>query len=125
MSSHKKNPSLYLVRDKFLYMSHLKFFKNISKHDVASAGGKGASLGELTQAGIPVPPGFVILASAFDRFGDTSKVKAAYDGFTPLRPEDIAEAIYFAISRPPNVTINDLDIMPTAQAASGVIFKKG
>ncbi len=45
-----------------------KTFKEISKKDVAIAGGKGASLGELTGAKIPVPPGFVVLASAFDRF---------------------------------------------------------
>lgn len=46
----------------------IKFFKNITKNNVAEAGGKGASLGEMTAAGIPVPPGFVILASAFNRF---------------------------------------------------------
>jgi pyruvate,water dikinase len=43
-------------------------FSEISRHDVHLAGGKGASLGEMTGVGIPVPPGFVILASAFDRF---------------------------------------------------------
>lgn len=43
-------------------------FEDLAKTDVDVAGGKGASLGELTRAGIPVPPGFVILASAFDRF---------------------------------------------------------
>lgn len=48
----------------------LREFKTLSKTDVAMAGGKGASLGEMTQAGIPVPPGFVILAPAFDRFLD-------------------------------------------------------
>jgi len=45
-----------------------KSFKQLSKKDVGIAGGKGASLGEMTGAGIPVPPGFVVLASAFDRF---------------------------------------------------------
>lgn len=45
-----------------------KPFNQISKHDAARAGGKGASLGEMTQAGIPVPPGFVILAGAFEQF---------------------------------------------------------
>ena len=43
----------------------IKVFKDISKDDAATAGGKGASLGEMTQAGIPVPPGFVILADSF------------------------------------------------------------
>lgn len=43
-------------------------FNKISKKDVHLAGGKGASLGEMTQAKIPVPPGFVVLAQAFNRF---------------------------------------------------------
>lgn len=47
---------------------NIKTFGQLSKSDVGVAGGKGASLGEMTQAGIPVPPGFVILASAFDEF---------------------------------------------------------
>ncbi len=46
----------------------MKNFKQLSKKDVALAGGKGASLGEMTQAKMPVPAGFVILAGAFDRF---------------------------------------------------------
>jgi phosphohistidine swiveling domain-containing protein len=49
-------------------MSFTLEFKHISKHSAASAGGKGASLGEMTQAGIPVPPGFVVLAGAFEQF---------------------------------------------------------
>lgn len=43
-------------------------FSKISKSDAGLAGGKGASLGEMTQASIPVPSGFVLLAQAFDRF---------------------------------------------------------
>lgn len=46
----------------------LKTFHQISNNDVGIAGGKGASLGEMTQAKIPVPPGYVVLADAFDRF---------------------------------------------------------
>lgn len=53
--------------DKYTSNIILKF-NNISQRDVHIAGGKGASLGEMIQAGIPVPPGFVVLASAFDRF---------------------------------------------------------
>jgi len=45
-----------------------KKLKELSKKDVPMAGGKGASLGEMTRAKIPVPPGFVVLASAFDKF---------------------------------------------------------
>ncbi len=46
----------------------IKFFKDLDKKSVKEAGGKGASLGEMTKAGIPVPPGFVVLSSAFDHF---------------------------------------------------------
>jgi len=49
-------------------MEIIRNFTQISKEDVALAGGKGASLGEMTQAGIPVPEGFVILSDAFERF---------------------------------------------------------
>ena len=35
---------------------------------IAIAGGKGANLGELTQAGIPVPPGFVVTAETYQKF---------------------------------------------------------
>jgi len=53
-------------------LTFIKPFKQLNKNSVAEAGGKGASLGEMTNAGIPVPPGFVVLASAFDRFlGET------------------------------------------------------
>lgn len=46
----------------------IKPFEEITKNDAAIAGGKGASLGEMTRADISVPPGFVILARAFDHF---------------------------------------------------------
>jgi pyruvate,water dikinase len=49
-------------------MELLREFKALNKNDAALAGGKGASLGEMTSAGIPVPPGFVILSAAFERF---------------------------------------------------------
>lgn len=41
-----------------------KHFTELTKDDAEIAGGKGASLGEMTRAGIPVPPGFVVLANA-------------------------------------------------------------
>lgn len=49
-------------------MSFIRPFSELSKADAGIAGGKGASLGEMTQAGIPVPPGFVVLTTAFDQF---------------------------------------------------------
>ena len=54
-------------------------FSRISKHDTSTAGGKGASLGEMTQAGIPVPPGFVVLSTAFNRFLEETDLSAEID----------------------------------------------
>lgn len=56
-----------------------KSIKQLSKVDVTIAGGKGASLGEMTQAGIPIPPGFVILSNAFERFLDETNLKVEID----------------------------------------------
>jgi pyruvate, water dikinase len=41
------------------------WFDQLGRSDVATAGGKGANLGELARAGLPVPPGFVVTAPAF------------------------------------------------------------
>jgi pyruvate,water dikinase len=44
------------------------WFEQVDKHDVALVGGKGANLGELVQAGIPVPPGFIVTADVYRQF---------------------------------------------------------
>lgn len=49
-------------------MELVRHFSKLSKGDADIAGGKGASLGEMTQAGIPVPPGFVVLSNSFEQF---------------------------------------------------------
>jgi len=49
-------------------VEYVKWFEEISKDDVDVAGGKGANLGEMTQAGLPVPPGFVVTADAYEKF---------------------------------------------------------
>jgi len=62
-----------------IIMELLRDFKKISKSDISIAGGKGASLGEMTQAGIPVPPGFVVLSSAFEKFLENSDLNVEID----------------------------------------------
>jgi len=72
-----------------------------------------------------VHPGAVETEFSEVRFkGDTERAKKVYDGFEPLVAQDIAETIWFVVSRPPHVNINDLVIMPTAQATAGNIFRK-
>ena len=56
-----------------------KSFQNLSKVDVALAGGKGASLGEMIQANIPVPLGFVVLSDAFERFIEETDLNVEID----------------------------------------------
>jgi len=49
-------------------MKFVRGFSVLRATDTLIAGGKGASLGEMTNAGLPIPPGFVVAADAFDRF---------------------------------------------------------
>ncbi|WP_299499704.1 SDR family oxidoreductase [Mucilaginibacter sp.] len=56
--------------------------------------------------------------------GDKERAKKVYDGFEPLVAADIAESIWFVVTRPAHVNINELTIMPTAQASATVIFRK-
>ena len=71
-------------------MSHLKSLKEINKDNVLEAGGKGASLGEMIKAGISVPPGFVVLAQAFDRFLEETDLKQEIDArLKQVNPDDI------------------------------------
>ncbi|MCY1524141.1 putative oxidoreductase [compost metagenome] len=55
--------------------------------------------------------------------GDEGRARKVYDGFEPLIAQDIAETIAFVVSRPAHVNINDLLIMPTAQA-NGTLVKR-
>ena len=52
----------------------IAWFNDLNKEDVALAGGKGANLGEMTQANLPVPPGFVVTSKAYWRFLRESKI---------------------------------------------------
>ena len=77
---------------------------------------------DLVDYGIKVTaihPGAVETEFSIVRFkGDKQKADKVYTGMTPLYDNDIAEAVLFAVSRPPHVNINDMLIMPTAQASS-------
>lgn len=69
-----------------------------------------------------IHPGMVETEFSIVRFkGDEGRAKKVYDGFEPLIAQDIAEAIWFAVSRPAHVNINDLLIMPTAQATATTV----
>lgn len=77
---------------------------------------------ELLSQGIKVTsisPGAVNTEFSQVRFkGDTERAEAVYKGFQPLAASDIAETILFVLTRPEHVNIDDILIMPTAQAYS-------
>lgn len=64
-----------------------------------------------------IAPGMVETEFSLVRYkGDAEAAQKVYNGITPLTNEDIAETIVFAITRPAHVCLNDIVIMPTAQA---------
>jgi len=72
-----------------------------------------------------IHPGAVETAFSEVRFkGDIERAKKVYDGFTPLFANDIAEAIWFCVNRPLHVNINDMVIMPSAQANTTHLIKE-
>jgi NADP-dependent 3-hydroxy acid dehydrogenase YdfG len=72
-----------------------------------------------------IAPGAAETEFSIVRFsGDTAKASSTYNGFTPLIAPDIADAAWFMASRPAHVCINDMVIMPTAQANASSFFKQ-
>jgi NADP-dependent 3-hydroxy acid dehydrogenase YdfG len=79
--------------------------------------GKGIKVGAIN-------PGLVETEFGEVRFkGDSSRAEKVYQGYTPLKPEDIAEIIWFAVTRPAHVNIADLTVMCLDQASSTIVNK--
>nr|WP_300151811.1 PEP/pyruvate-binding domain-containing protein [Propionicimonas sp.] len=72
-------------------MSEIRWLGDLTRHDIAIAGGKGANLGELVRAGFPVPDGFVITTSAYRRFVAEHGVAGLTGG--AVLHSDLAEGI--------------------------------
>ncbi|MFM7758887.1 MAG: SDR family NAD(P)-dependent oxidoreductase [Crocinitomicaceae bacterium] len=71
-----------------------------------------------------IAPGAADTEFSLVRFkGDSETAKSVYEGYTPLYAEDIADSVFYVCSRPAHVTINDLVIMPTAQASATNLLK--
>ena len=72
-----------------------------------------------------ISPGAVETEFSVVRFrGDRKKADNVYRGITPLYANDIAECIYFVISRPKNVTIADIKVLAGAQASARDFYRK-
>ena len=98
------------------------WLSDVSRSDVLSAGGKGANLGELVQAGFAVPQGFVLGAEAFTRAMDAAGIReevATIEGTVDRADEaSIAEAarrmheLVAAVPFPPDVASDLLEAFP-------------
>jgi NADP-dependent 3-hydroxy acid dehydrogenase YdfG len=71
-----------------------------------------------------VEPGLVETEFSMVRFrGDTKRAARVYEGYTPLRPEDVAEVVLFTVTRPSHVNILEVLVVPTDQAAASMVHK--
>jgi pyruvate,water dikinase len=74
----------------------IAFFKDIDKKSLSLVGGKGANLGEMTQAGFPVPNGFAVTVEAYDIFlekaGISDKINAVLDATDVNQPDQLQKA---------------------------------
>lgn len=97
-----------------------------TKHAV-NALSKGMRI-DLLQHGIKVTeirPGLAETEFSIVRFkGDEQRAKVPYSGVIPLSGHDVAEVILFALSRPPHVNLNDIEITPSCQANSFYVFRE-
>jgi NADP-dependent 3-hydroxy acid dehydrogenase YdfG len=71
-----------------------------------------------------VDPGLVQTEFSEVRFrGDTERAEQVYQNYTPLSPDDVAEAVVWIADRPQHVTIGDILILPTDQASATMVHK--
>jgi NADP-dependent 3-hydroxy acid dehydrogenase YdfG len=71
-----------------------------------------------------ISPGAAETEFSLVRFkGDAQKASAIYDGYKPLEAKDVAESIYFMATQPEHVNIEEILILPTAQATTSVFQK--
>jgi NADP-dependent 3-hydroxy acid dehydrogenase YdfG len=72
-----------------------------------------------------VAPGLVETEFSLVRFGgDAGRAAEVYRGLTPLRGEDVADLVAFAVTRPPHVDVDYIAVKPTAQATATVVHRR-
>jgi 3-hydroxy acid dehydrogenase / malonic semialdehyde reductase len=72
-----------------------------------------------------IEPGLVETEFSLVRFhGDAERARKPYQGLQPLQPEDVADAILWAVTRPPHVNVQDMLLLATAQAMATIAHRK-
>ena len=72
-----------------------------------------------------INPGLVETEFSIVRFQDEKRAGKVYEGVEALTAEDIADCIAWAVTRPPNVNIDEIVVKPVAQARATVIVRRG
>lgn len=71
-----------------------------------------------------IHPGLVETEFSIVRFkGDEARANSVYQGYQPLKPDDIADLILFSLTRPAHVVVADLVVFPVAQASATIVKK--
>ncbi len=72
-----------------------------------------------------VEPGLAETEFSIVRFqGDRARAAAVYEGLTPLRAEDVADAVHWCLTRPTHVNVQSILLMPTDQAAAHALHRR-
>ncbi len=71
-----------------------------------------------------VEPGMAETEFSLVRLQDAERARAVYQGMQPLTAADVADAIHWAVTRPPHVNVNVIELMPEAQAFSPFTVKR-
>ncbi len=72
-----------------------------------------------------VDPGFVETEFSTVRFGgDEERARKVYEGFEPLRPEDVADAIHYVTTAPDHMNVLEMIVMPVAQRNVYVVHRE-
>ncbi|BAZ48022.1 putative short-chain dehydrogenase [Nostoc sp. NIES-4103] len=72
-----------------------------------------------------VDPGMVETEFSQVRFhGNTERADKVYQGVTPLTPDDVADVVFFCVTRSPHVNINEVILMPVDQASATQVHRR-
>lgn len=87
-------------------MEDVLWFRELSRDDVQLAGGKGASLGEMYNANLPIPPGFVITSEAYKKFIERGKIDKQIYGILDKTDVENTEELDSAAIKAQNIILN-------------------
>jgi pyruvate,water dikinase len=80
-------------------MKNVLWFEELSRKSLAEAGGKGANLGEMTSAGFPIPPGFVITSGSYSKHLEANNLREPIEAILSALNVDDSDALDIASAK--------------------------